>query len=71
MSIDGILAEHLNGLYDYIQIGATYTSQELKNAMTEAQRYFEKQYGAIGGNIKPPMETKSTIQNISIKMTFA
>lgn len=71
MSIDGILAEHLNSIYDFIQIGATYTSQELKTAMQDAITYFEKQYGSIGGNINPPMETKSTVQDIQIRMTFA
>jgi len=71
MYIDGILAEHLNSIYDHIQIGATYTSQELKEAMTETYKQLERQYGAIGGNINPPLEKKSTIQSIEINMTFA
>lgn len=71
MSIDGILAEHLNGIYDFIQIGATYTSQELQEAMNQAQAYFEKQYGSIGGNIRPPMNKKVTVQDLQIRMTFA
>lgn len=71
MSVDGILAEHLNGIYDYLQIGGTYTSQELQTAMQNALSYFEKQFGSIGGNIRPPMNKKVTIQDIQIKMTFA
>lgn len=71
MAIDGILAEHMSSIYDFIQVGATYTSEELKSAMNQALRFFEKQYGSIGGSINPPLETKSTVQDVQIKMTFA
>lgn len=71
MTIDGVLAEHLSDINDFIQEGMTYTSEELKKAMGEAMAYFEKQYGSIGGNIQAPPETKSTIQQIQVKLTFA
>lgn len=71
MSIDGILAEDISGIYNYIQIGGTYTSQEIKIAMNNAMAYFEKQYGSIGGSIQAPLETTSVITDIEVKMTFA
>lgn len=71
MSIDGILAEHMGNIGEYIQVGGTYTSQELQVAMQNALTYFEKQYGSIGGNIRPPMNKKVTIQDLQIRMTFA
>lgn len=71
MKIDGILAENLININNYLQEGRTYTSQELRTTMEEAQRYFEQEYGSIGGSIIVPPSNKLTITNIKTEMTFA
>lgn len=71
ISIDGILAEQLHEIYQFIQVGATYTSQELKSAMDSALIHFQKQHGAIGGSKNPPPEKTTTIASMEAKVTFA
>lgn len=71
MEIAGILAEDCDDIYNYINTGETYSSQELKERMQQAMVHFEQTYGSIGGMIIPPNEEKSTITGIDIKLTFA
>lgn len=71
LTIDGILPEETNDIYNFITPEQTYTSQELKNKMQEIKSHYEKNYGSIGGSIITPPDMKVTIKDVKIETTFA
>lgn len=71
IEIDGILAEDLGDIRLFVEEGATYTSEELKVAMNNALSHFEQKFGAIGGAITTPAESKSTVLEIDTTISFA
>ena len=68
--IDGILAENLYVVSEYIEIGRTYTSEELKVAMNNLLNRCENDFGSVGGDVKAPMEKKSRVVDVQVKMNF-
>lgn len=71
MDVDGILLENTNDIYQFIQKGQTYTSEELKRQMYSLRDHYEKQYGAIGGEPIIPPSKVYKIQDIDVQQSFA
>lgn len=71
LELDGVLAEEVKDIYKFINIGRTYTSNEMRTQMQEAMKYFNNTYGTIGGSLVLPGGGKTTVQSIDVQLTFA
>lgn len=65
----GILIEHTNGLYKFVNEGQEI--DYLREALEAAQSYFEQNYGAIGGNVNVTTNKKIKVTGINIDVTYA